>query len=407
MPSDTNFTCELELTGEFISNIQSYNINSSYLTPTDEWSFTVYDDEAPWELRRKFRPLQPVKLYIDGQLQVIGRIDKIEGTGSGSALRVSGRDYLAALVDGSADPSVRVNAKMDIGDAILSVTKAFGITKILGTNTTRNIVSGAVPYRGGPPRDFKSAKVEDFKIPDNEGAFEWCNNRIAARHGYTLQPAGTRDTILLVEPEYRQAPLYELKRVWGAPIGGHILSATASRDYASVPTVTVATGRGGSAAGAQVPGLRNEVSTFGVNAPSDIGKNSEVRRIVYSEDGLSPLVIDWRFLPKNEGIRGNNGLLYRPMFYVDKDSKNLEQLAMGVRRAIAERLRPTLEYHCSVRGHEDPITGAIYAVDTIARVDDTVEDVHENLWLMERTLSNDGHGPRTELTFIRPGAFQL
>ncbi len=394
---------ELELTGEFISTgIESYSITSDFLTPTDGWEFVVYSETDPAGLRRKFRPLQPVKLYIDGQCQVIGRIDRISGTGeSGKALRVEGRDYLADLVDGGIDPTLRFPKGTDLGAAVLQIFKPWGIDTVFGSNLTRNVLTGKSRFSGqSAGRDFKASKLEDYKPSENQGAWETFD-KIAARHGYTGQPCGRRNEIALVAPDYSSDVLYPLRR--GA--GGNVLSAQCMRDYSKVPTVTIATGRQG-ASGEKASGTRNEVSTFGPNAPSPIGKNREVRSIVYSADGSTPAVIDFRFNPKHAAA-GNAGLLYRPMFYSDKESRNQEQLDRGIRRMIAERLKDTLTYRCTVRGHRSPETGALYTVDTLASVVDEVEDISETLWIMSRTFENSGAGVFTHLEMIRPMSLVL
>ncbi len=428
MLAEPRFSVERELvTGpdRYEYNFVSYSLNSSYLTPTDGWNFTVTDPNDPAALRRTWRPLQPVKLYIDNQLQVQGRIDRIEGTGPGGAqLQVHGRDYLADLVDGGADPAVRFTKEQDLGAAILSVTKAFGIVTIGsgGFNLTRNLLTGKKPYNGEPQKDFRASKLEDFKIEQNQGAFEVIN-KIAARYGLTIQPSAARDTICLSEPEYRQEPLYTFTRP------GNIMDATAVRDYSSVPTITIATCRvAGSkksyasvipsaetysrqykvpidvaeAETAKSAAATSSTTPLVLNfAVSDLSQNAEVKRII---EGV---IEDVRFNPKKEGVAGNGGKLYRPLYYNDEDSRKRAHVVRGVQRVVSEKLRDTLQYECSIRGHSDPDTGAVYAVDTIAHVSDGTEDLDENLWVMERTFENTGSGPVTHLKMIRPGSYLI
>ena len=120
---EDGLTVTLEATGKTYKSgqgIEEYRINSSWLTPTDGWSFTVYDNENPGKLRTTFRPWQPIRLDINGQQQIIGRIDRIESAGeSGAALTVSGRDYLADAVDGTVDPAIQIKKEMDLGAAML------------------------------------------------------------------------------------------------------------------------------------------------------------------------------------------------------------------------------------------------------------------------------------------------
>lgn len=389
-----------------LTRITTYNITSDYMTPTDAWSVTLYDDADPRSLRRLVTPLQPVKIYVDGNLQVIGRVDATAGDGdSRASMRVSGRDYLAALVGGGADTAIRFQKSETVHDALLRIAAPFGITEISGDpELARNILSGVV-RKGNKSKQEKRGKdatLGEFKINPNEGAFE-AMNKIAARHGLTIQPQDARHKIAVVYPDYEQAPRYKLSR----STTGNILTGSARRSYGNVPTLTQATGRN-TGGGVGKAGLKKTLSTFGKDAPSEVGKNPEVRRIAYSESGTAPRVIDFRWDPKNsKGVPGNKGLLYQPLYYEDKDSRNLDELERGVRRMIAEKLRETLTYSCTVRGHTDPASGCMWAVDTIADVYDETEDVDEPLWIHARTFRNDGSGPFTDLELIRPHSYEL
>lgn len=393
---------ELEETGERTDKIQSYSIESDYMTPTDAFEVVLYHRDDPASLRRKWLPLRRVKLYLDGKLQLVGRIDETEGTGdSGAALMVRGRDYLAPLIDGSADPSVRFSADMVLGDAILEILKPYGIVTAFGNfNLARNLVTGVDVPSGIPAADFREAKVSEFKVGDNQGAHE-AANRIAARHGFTLQPVNQRDSIAIVRPQYGQSPRFTIERP------GNVLKGSAKRNYADVPTVTIATARGVKGIPtSRITGVKGEFPTFGIEAPNEVGKFEEVKRITGIGVGTPQLLMS-RFNPRGEGISGNAGLLYKPLFYEDKDSKTVEQLLAGMRRMLADRLKETLVYSCTMQGHTDPQTGAIYYYDTIATVRDEIEDVNEDMWILSRWLRNDGTGPLTNLKLIRPGAIAL
>lgn len=403
--AESALSVELEGVGIF-TNIESYRLDSSFLTPTDGWEFVVYQHDDPASLRRIFRPLAPVKLYVNGCLQVIGRIDGTEGAGeSGASLRVWGRDYLADLVDGGVDPSLRFAQNTTLEEAILAITRPFGIARIEGDGfaKTRNLLTGKTTRGGNPGAAMRKASLADFRPEYGDGAWEIAS-RMAARHGLTLQPAASRDAIVLAEPDYAQRPLYTLRR--GPVSQGQVLDGKARRDWSQVPTVTMATGRFGRPSEG-VGSARSEVPTFGPGALTDFWKLPEVQRITNGTDGASPLTIGWRWSPKH-AAEGNTGLLYRPMFFRDADSRTQDQLNRVVRRLLAEKLRLTLEYSCKMSGHADPETGAVFAVDTMAHVTDGVEDVDEPMWVVERSFSSDARqGPTTELTLIRPESYVL
>lgn len=403
-PGEDALTVEIEGVGVTTDKIISYKINTQYTTLTDAWEFVVFSEEDPRGLRRRWRPLQPVKLYIAGRQQLVGRIDGTEGIGdSGSMLRVFGRDYLADIVDANVDPSFQIKKGQDLGAFLLELLKPWGITTVFGDfNLTRNVMSGRKPFTKKPARHYKSARLEDTKAQENQGLAEFANT-IVARLGFTIQPAGTRDAICVDSPNYEQAPLYSLS---GA---GNVIRGTghARRDYSGVPTVTLARGRGGgSDAGKHSSSMWREYPTFDRSGPNKIGGVREVQRNITSDEGVV-VVREKRFDPNSRKVEafGFEFPVYKPLFYRDRDSRNQEQIDYSVRRMMAEKLRETLVYTCSVRGHIDPVSGAVWSPDTMANVLDEIEDVDEPLWIPERTLMNDGSGPKTDLVLVRPDAY--
>lgn len=406
-PQEDGLTVTLEATGKVYKSgqgIEEYRINSSWLTPTDGWSFTVYDDENPAQLRTTFRPWQPIKLEINGQQQILGRIDKIESAGeSGAALTVSGRDYLADAVDGTVDPAIQIKKEMDLAQAMLEIFRPFGIVTILGEyNLTRNILTGVSALKGKPRKNFKQAHPDEFKPAENEGVFQFAE-KLVARHGFAIQPADNRGTIGVFEPHDLQDPQYELSRP------GNILNARASRDYTDVPTVAMARGRAGDVS-AEIKGTRSEYPTFGIDTLNPITKIPEIRRTIFSEGAVKEILIrEHRFdLKKPDAvIYGFSPPVYKPLFYQDKDSKNQEQLEYGLKKMVAERLKKTLDYTCTVRGHVDANSGALWAINTVAHVVDELEQINERLWLYERDFYNEGKGPMTSMKFMRPDSYYL
>ncbi len=415
------FTVEFEETGEQWTNVTEYSIASSFITPTDAWSFTVYDDD-PIKLRRLFYPLRPVKLYIGDRLQVVGRIDRTIGSGGGSsALRVFGRDYLANIVMGGVDPRVRVTTGMTLADAILAALKVFGITEIetnvdevrskaMGTKRyeSKFVPSGLALFKDSlnpdtramaellPQREIKVAVNEpigDAKPSEGQGAFDWCD-RLAARQGLTVQPGSKRTSIAVVRPDFSRSPAYVLKRP------GNIEDATASRDYGELPTTTNISSRVTKKKGATAPTGFRSYPASGPNSPASLWLVDEGQRIF----GGSAIIEE----TPPEGSSIGPPAHYQPLFQVDNESKDEKQLDNGARRILADRMRRTLEYQCTVTGHADPVSSATYTVDNMALVEDGVEDVNETLWLIERELGyQKGAGKQANLTLVRPASYVL
>jgi prophage tail gpP-like protein len=101
-------------------------------------------------------------------------------------------------------------------------------------------------------------------------------------------------------------------------------------------------------------------------------------------------------------------LLYRLHTYEDQQAKTRDQLESSSLRRLAELLKPTLRYTCTVQGHRDPHSGSLWAVNTIAEVSDDIEQVQEALWCVSRTFRfTAGSGRTTQLEFWRPSTFQI
>ena len=175
--------------------------------------------------------------------------------------------------------------------------------------------------------------------------------------------------------------------------GNNIIKGRARRDFSSFPTYTLFTGTGGET-GAQSTGLN---------------KTFDIFELVASVQSLLSVIENKTVSGRWQGkasTETKNGALYRLLYHRDTDARVQEDLDSGVRRSIAERLKDSLAYTCTVKGHADPVTGAIYSINTIANVDDSIAGVHERLWIAKRTLRySEGEGSMTELELWRPGSF--
>ena len=385
-----------EVSGIRYENITSWSLQQAYFTPADAFEFTVTDPANPGKLRDTFRPWQPVNLYLNDLIQLTGRIDKIQGTGAGDAdLQCSGRDYFASFVDAGCDTSFRVAKGDTLEYLVMRLLAPFGVTSVSGDGFAmlRNARTGRSSQ--GSPKDYRSAELEDDKPQEGQGVFQFLTS-ILARHGFLLQPTEDPTGVALVQPEFTTRPHGVLRRSLQTPDLTNIKSGVASRDYTNVPTVTIARSRSMSTGGKAAP-TRSVVPSFGPGSPATIGELTEVRRIFGSVAVQTP---------SRPGEVGDATRVYKPMFYHDDASRNQEQLDRGLRRELAERLQGTLTYRCEVDGIEAP-DGSIFCVDTILTVDDDVENVHEDMWVSELDVSDQGDGPATVLTLIRPGSYVL
>lgn len=397
---DPTLVVNLELLGEQLRGIKSYELDSSYLTSTDGWSVEVYQEPSESERLGRLE-LQPVEILVNGAQQVLGRVERTRVGGDGSAMALEGRDYISDLVECNVDPTLKIKEQMTLAEAIKLAAGPVGITTVTSTGAAgvRNVRTGKAAG-GGAGKAFDALKLDELKPQPGQGIYDFVN-RLAARHGATIQPSTKRSELLLDEPDYKQSPLYRLRRGRGdSSAYNNIIAAEATRDFTTFPTCALFSGKQARSGVAGSPmSTQYDFLTLSQAFSSELGAVAER---VYP--GRGP---DARRKPGASAPLGT-GMLYRLLYLKDDASRNPEQLERAARRAIAERLKDTLSYRVTVRGHADPDSGAIWAVNTMVQVDDAITGVSEPLWIERRALRYaPGAGATTELACWRPESFQI
>jgi prophage tail gpP-like protein len=380
--------------------VKGYRIRSAFTRSTDDFEIVLYDTD-----RKKLRNLemQPVELFINGCSQMLGRIDMSEIGGDGSAVTFRGRDYIADLVENNVDPTLKLAEGTTLDQAFLDAMSPCGITIILGDDDVllRNVRTGkSLRSKSNSKGRLKELTVQDLKPRGGEGTYEFCN-RIAARYGVMIQPGPDRSTVVVQGPQYEQDPIGKIVRTDDARqgVGNNIISATATRDYSTFPTYTLFTGRS-SQAGEDTKPLQFEIDIIDV-----VQGAGELEQVLVLNDAT----IGGRRKPAEvKGTRLGLGQLYRLLYFRDDDSRTSEQLERAALRAFSERLRDTLVYTVTLQGHSDPMTGAVYAIDTIIDVRDEICGINEKLWVESREFAFDPQaGAVTRLTCWRPRSFTI
>jgi len=376
--------------GKHELGIKSYSLKSNFMTATDSWSYELLE---PYPDDMRDLVLQPVEITVNGHSQVLGRVDSSEFGGKGSAAKLSGRDFIADLTECHVDPAIKLKENMSLDSAILLACGPVGVTGVVFQNDVglRNIRTGA--SLGNPPDPaFRAAKMEEYKSTPGESIFQFCN-RIASRHGATIQPGLDRRSVVLAAPDYDQEPAYTLKRSLDAALSSsnNILSATCSRDLSSFPTHVMVTGKKGKGGKTKAPIFAEfDVDTSALQS-SKIGNLVVVGRRPLEEPHSLP-----------------EGHLYRLRYLRDEDARSEAQIERVSRRLMADRLKDTLRYSAEVLGHWDSNTGATYAVDTMIRVEDEMCGISEDLWIEGREFRyQQGSGATTSLTCWRRDSFVL
>lgn len=423
---ESSLVVKLEIKGsELEREISSWSIDSDYLTTTDGFEFTCFSSD-----KSKVRglELEPVELIVSGASQLIGRIETSTVGSSGGAVTYHGRDYLSGLVGCAIDPRVEITESMDLASVITLVAGTVGIDTVLSDSdlAMRNIRTGS-SIAGGAGRDFMSLEAGEIKPPHGSSQMSYLS-RIVARHGATIQPANSRNSVLVTEPNYSQPNSYRLQRKTGEnTTGNNVISGRATRDFSSFPTHALYSGN-------QARPAKQTKSTstqLGVGTDSDIAlkgngtqQSGSLASGVFKSGG--PVERNYNalfatgFAPSAESLilaschigrrlpnQNHDPLkLYRLLAVREAACKNQEQLDRLAVREVGELLKSVLIYEVEVAGHFDRNTGAIWSVDTMVDVLDEECDIAEPMWIASRRLSYDSSsGARTSMTLWRPGAF--
>jgi len=383
------------LTGRDTTRVSSYSLKSAYTTSTDGFEFSLYDTDRSKLLRLE---MQPIELLINGASQLIGRIDATEIGNDGSAVTCRGRDYLADMVECNVDPSAQVKKGMTLGDTLTLVCSPIGIDTVISDDdiAMRDIRASHPIKKHGKGKSRHRKPVDEYRPNPGEGMFEFCN-RLVARFGATIQPGRTRNEIVVDEPTYDQDTAYSIVCTDDATNGAanNVISATASRAWSSFPTFALFTNKAGEA-GDTKTGLSASGDIFEVAAQSP-----ELLEIIQRS------TFSGRLKP---GDKPNisKGELYRLLYHRDNDSRSKEQIDNALARAISERLRETLRYTVELKGHADPRSGAIWAIDTMVQVSDSIRGIDEALWIHSREFSySRAGGAVTRLECWRPNSFVI
>ena len=403
MPSDapgdspeTPLIVRLTALGRELTSIAEWSLQSSFMTSTDAFEFTLYEEDVE---KTRGLELQPVELVVYGQVRLTGRIDGSRRGRNGYSVTYRGRDFMADIVESNVDPTLSIQAGDDLLTAIKKAAGPSGINKVVEDDgSMRNMRAGRkVRAKTKPPK--KKKKLNPHKPQPGEGIYQFLN-KIMAREASTLQPGPNRNTLMVASPNYDQEALYQIRRTREQAQGvyNNVESAEADRDFSSFPTYALVQGAQARA------GAKGEHSTrvFDLWAIAARFK-SELGRI------LQDSTVSSRWLPgkppANEVLAG---ALYRLLVFRDEEARNAEQIEKAAKRVIADRLKETLKYNVTLKGHVAPDSGALYTHDTIASVNDDIADIHEELWVESCTLRfSPGEGPKTDLVCWRPEGFEL
>lgn len=369
MPSDRVNIYNLD-TGEEFRYWKSVTIRESFLTPCASFSIEAGSELSATELAKKLPEGTKIKILINDHPQITGYVDatEVECSRGGSVARYSGRDWLSPLVDGSIDPRLQRPKDITIRRLLELVLAQFGIEfEYSELNTSRAKQVGNSKLGKGKPtksRHKSNDPLKDTKINGQEGAFGYLG-RILTYHGYWLWGDADGETLIVAAPTYDQPAAYQLISHYSPENpdnDNNVIRSVCRLDSTSTPS---------------------NVYVRGKDAGSGVKKNP----LAMVENPLSSR--------------------FRPVYLTDNkvfDKAAAERIA---KTYLARKLTNYLTYDVTLAGLSDPKTKNIYAVDTIANIDDSNCGVTGPMWIQERSFRIGRGGGETSLKLIPPGTLLL
>jgi prophage tail gpP-like protein len=399
---DDQIALVLADSGVRLTTWTSYTFNSHFLTPTDGFSFTVAHESLPATVDNAIVPGAKVQLLINDKPQCTGYIDKVGRSRSregGTEIRIEGRDALSPAVDATMDPRVRFSKGQTLADVLQATLGPFGFTTFnTDDDDNRQKQTGRKhgTEKAAGKKKLAAIQLHQLKPYPKEGLFAFVH-RIANRHGLWVWCSGDGESVVASTPDYVTPPIATLVR---KPNASNILMGEATFSVGEQPSGIVAQGFGGGGEFA-----RSRLTAYAVNPAVSLpaGSTPTLQQIktAYPEavdayDGANPF----------SGFATMVTRWPRLTFMHDDEAKTVDELKAFVRRELSLKLRESLEYRCTVRGHtfvDKEGTRVPWCVNTMVQVEDAIGKVHEPLWVLSRTFTKSrGSGTLTTLELTRP-----
>jgi len=400
-----------------VDNWTSYSFESDYFNPVDSFSFELGDDRVD-QLINKIRIGDPVELIMWGRTQCKGLIEKVDfdySVNGGTVLKLSGRDILGTVCDGTISPNIKITDTNTFEDALLKAFEGAGWSKdkIAFVNFSDQANFKPETSQKGSGRKKREKIGHQLKPHKNEGFMEFAM-RICKRSGWNIK--------LTPDGQYIHIgmPTYDITDVDGTfchklsdQIHNNILSSSVAIDWRKQPSYIIgeATGAGGN--------FRKGInSVFVPNAllldQDDI--------ILYGYSHMSEKKIKW--VNANPMLTGNLPTLLknlfpgkvtantaeanqklRPLFEYDDESKSMAELQYVMTKKMADFQNNFFSLDIVTNGHSFVADGVHYVdqINTMCHVIDETYGLDNDFWIQRRVFTKSrSSGTRTQLTLKLP-----
>lgn len=388
----------------------SYDFASNYLQPSDHFTFSLGLDEGglPDDAKEALRFGAAVTLSIDDNLLASGFIDEIDAQADrngGHVVTVRGRDRLGQALDTIMDPTFQFK-QGSLDEFLKDVFGGLGWSEFdEDPSVARDVRSG---LRGDPttkggkkkgPQILKSFKLHQTKPYNHESVYHFAS-RVTQRHGLWIRCSPDGTTLIVAKPDFDQQPIYEIHRRRG---DSNVRSGTVSLRMTNQPSIIIADSfSGGGEFG------KGRCKAYAVNPVMGYDENGALRPEIAAIIEKNKGALEVAFPHTTFLLQPPAGILPRPMYLHDEESKSPEQIANFVKREMSLLVRQAVTAQYVVEGHGQKVDDSFraWAVDTIVRVADDAAGLEEDMYVLgvRHTKTRGGSGTTTTLDLILKNA---
>ncbi len=365
--------------GEVIQAWESLSLRDTYTDPLGSLEFTARPPRSKLgDYRERLQKGQLVTVKVNdvsqGGFLVCTQSTTIDRE-NGTAFKISCKSPLATLYEASVDPDFAFKSQTDtsIAGIISTIVLPFINPTVIAADASANVdaITGKPRDKKKTARKVEALKHNEAKAQDGESVYAFIS-RITTRLGVFVR-FSVDGEILLGSPDYEQSASYKVHQTVS---GGHSESDRMLEGIEIVDTND---------------NQYSECQCRGV-APDKKGQKQTGRP--------KDKVLCSTLFPTRPPYRSAGAPAFKPLILTNKSTRDATQAKNVATLALGYRAKDAFTVTCDVDGFISR-TGRIWSVDTVCRV--VVEDygLDEDMWLLERTLTQSREdGQKTRLKFI-------
>jgi hypothetical protein len=359
--------------GTRLDSFQSFKLHKSFVDPLGSLTIAA---APPRDQFRTYKALlqrgELVTLQINGTKQGQWLIQDVDR--AGPTIQCTAHSLLVTPYEGGVDPDYSLSSQK-VGDkpvskAVLDALGPYGFTEITADVLGDLAAITGKPISGGlAPILVEELKHQDCHGKENESAYAFCA-KIFIRLGAALHVTAS-GKLILVRPDYEQEPSYSLVLAadGGGPPGDRFL------EWPKVHESNA--------------GQFSEIILRGAT-PDTLGGLQTHRPIAkVTATSLHPAHPTYL----------SSAAPYKPKFLKDRRARDKATSTAVATAAFAARAPNAYYLQGDVNGFVST-TGRVWSINTIASVYHDLEEIDEDMWILEKTLTEDKDGQKASLKLL-------